>query len=113
MVTLLSHGYQAGQSVTVSAAAGNDWITVLEEYPQCVIEEAALEWLRTKTHKPSPAHMVEICSRHLRRIKAAIPKQAEPEAERQRISGARAQAIRDAWRPMGQVTPRTFGGEGQ
>lgn len=43
--------------------------------------------MRTKTHKPTPAHMVEICERHLKRITEALPKQINvSEAPNQVIS---------------------------
>lgn len=91
--TLLSHYFQPGQDTMVSAAAGSDWMNVLAKYPQVVIETACEEWLSSKTHRPSPAHMVEICERHLRRITDAIPKQTPPIKPANRVQAHKANAI--------------------
>ncbi len=93
MVTLLSHYFQPGQDAKASAAAGGDWIKILSKYPQCVVEEAADEWMRTKTHRPTPAHMVGICDRHLQRITSALPKQSAPPPPVNRVQADKAKQI--------------------
>ena len=91
--TLLSHYFQPGQDMMVSAAAGSDWMNILAKYPQVVIETACDEWMASKSHRPTPAHMVEICERHLKRITSAIPKQAEPAPQVNRIQADKAKQI--------------------
>ena len=91
--TLLSHYFQPGQDTMVSAAAGSDWMSILAKYPQVVIETACDEWLNAKTHRPTPAHMVEICDRHLKRITSAIPKQSAPPPPVNRVQADKANQI--------------------
>ena len=94
MVTLLSHYFQPGQDPNVSAAAGSDWMSILSPFPQVVIETACNEWLSTKHHRPTPAHMVELCHRHRDRIRDAMPRQQEPDAKPvNRVQADRAKQI--------------------
>ncbi len=91
--TLLSHYFQPGQDTMVSAAAGSDWMNILGKYPQVVIETACDEWMASKQHRPTPAHMVEICERHLKRITDALPKQRPDPKPVNRVQADRANAI--------------------
>ena len=62
VATVLSFFWQADDPEPVRAAAGRLWADMLERFPQEHIEQACMSWLRTQTHRPTPADIIRLCA---------------------------------------------------
>ena len=60
IVTLMAHYWTPQMPEKIWEAVGLDWAEVLKDLPWSAIERAALEWLRTKDRRPTPAQFRKI-----------------------------------------------------
>ncbi len=80
--TLLSHYFQPDNPVEVFESAMDDWISVLEKYPEEIIEHACRFWVRNfQSKRPTPAAISSICQTHRdnqnRRKSSSVPARGE------------------------------------
>lgn len=59
--TLLFHYYIPEKDADVADMAIVDWIEILEPFSQECILQARKQWIRTKTRRPSPKELHDIC----------------------------------------------------
>lgn len=70
----------------VLAMAMQRWVAIIGEMPGPLAAWAFDEWERTRTHRPSPAHIRQIGSRRRAEIVALLPQAPEPRPEAPAVS---------------------------
>lgn len=68
--TLLLHYYVQSLPDSQMQALAKDWVGALKEFPQCAVEHARSQWLKTSDKKPKPANIVSLCQDYIGKYSA-------------------------------------------
>lgn len=114
--TLLSFYWRHEDDARLSMANLAAWQDDLGAFPMWAVDEAMTEWRRTRTHRPTPAHIRGMCLDLIGGVSQAVQvAEAEPEPERKPKDPetmARVDAVVEDFlkhRRFGAKKPRTHG----
>lgn len=123
VATLLGHYHLSEKSETMVKHMAQDWLRILEPYPQGAIETACDEYLKTGTYPPKPADIVAACKKicgeeleTMRRAKAivesaSIRQEARPAEHMEYTRPKKTQHQKDTVSVLADMAKRALAGE--
>ena len=65
IATLMAHYWTPQMPVNLQEAVALDWSEILSDLPWIAVEQAALEWLKTKERRPTPAQFRKLAEQFI------------------------------------------------
>ena len=65
IATLMAHYWTPQMPVNLQEAVALDWSEILSDLPWVAVEQAALEWLKTKDRRPTPAQFRKLAEQFI------------------------------------------------